>query len=119
MAFRSVSIVASETSIITAEGHHRESGSNQPAPFYTQHSSANQSLRHAQPLTGTKRQHADPVPVRIRALKGTEVMRDTPALRELSIFMVFTGAMRIESSVGDLWSVFHAGHITTALEDAG
>jgi hypothetical protein len=58
-------------------------------------------------------------PVRIRALKGTEVMRDTPALRELSIFMVFTGAMRIESSVGDLWSVFHAGHITTALEDAG
>jgi hypothetical protein len=61
MAFRSVSIVASETSIITAEGHHRESGSNQPAPFYTQHSSANQSLRHAQPLTGTKRQHADPV----------------------------------------------------------
>lgn len=51
-------------------------------------------------------------------MKGTEVMRDTPALRELSIFMVFTGAMRIESSVGDLWSVFHAGHITTALEDA-
>jgi hypothetical protein len=61
MAFRSVSIVASETSIITAEGHHRESGSNQPAPFNTQHSPANQSLRHAQPLTGTKRQHADPV----------------------------------------------------------
>jgi predicted ATP-dependent serine protease len=61
MAFRSVSIVASDTSIITAEGHHRESGSNQPAPFNTQHSSANQSLRHAQPLTGTKHQHADPV----------------------------------------------------------
>jgi hypothetical protein len=37
MAFRSVSIVASDTSIITAEGHHRESGSNQPAPFSTQH----------------------------------------------------------------------------------
>src|SRR5690348_11285512 len=30
MAFRSVSIVASETSIITAEGHHRESGSDHP-----------------------------------------------------------------------------------------
>jgi hypothetical protein len=31
MAFRSVSVVASETSIITAEGHHRESGSSQLA----------------------------------------------------------------------------------------
>jgi hypothetical protein len=60
MAFRSVSIVASDTSIITAEGHHRESGSNQPA-LLPQHSSANQSLRHAQLLPGTKHQHADPV----------------------------------------------------------
>ncbi len=45
-------------------------------------------------------------------------MRDTPALRELSTVMVFTVTMRSESPVGDLWSVFHAGHITTALENA-
>jgi hypothetical protein len=41
----------------------------------------------------------------------TKTVVDRPA-------MLFTVTMQVEASVGDLWGVFHAGHISTPLEDA-
>jgi hypothetical protein len=62
MAFHSVMIVASDTSIIAAEGHHRESGSNQPARASTT-PGAHQRISHSGTLSHPQAQRTNmPIP---------------------------------------------------------